>query len=121
MTSAANIRANRRNALRSTGPRSSAGKTIAARNSRRHGLTSPVLDEPSFCQNEPNANIPLISAAEGFSLRHGAQHRLRHGCGQRAMRLAPVQRDASANLGRTNPTTLRVAARAVFPKQTQTE
>ena len=48
MTSPAKIRANRRNALRSTGPRSSAGKAIAARNSRRHGLTVPVLDEPSL-------------------------------------------------------------------------
>ena len=48
MTSAAKIRANRRNARRSTGPRSCAGKAIAARNSRRHGLTLPVLDEPSL-------------------------------------------------------------------------
>ena len=48
MTSAAKIRANRRNALRSTGPRSRAGKAIAARNSHRHGLTLPVLDEPSL-------------------------------------------------------------------------
>ena len=48
MTSAAKIRANRRNALRSTGPRSPAGKATAARNSRRHGLTLPVIDEPSL-------------------------------------------------------------------------
>jgi hypothetical protein len=48
MTSPAKIRANRRNTLRSTGPRSIAGKAIAARNSRRHGLTLPVLDEPSL-------------------------------------------------------------------------
>jgi hypothetical protein len=48
MTSPAKIRANRRNALRSTGPRSCAGKAIAARNARRHGLTLPVLDEPSL-------------------------------------------------------------------------
>ena len=48
MNSAAKIRANRRNALRSTGPRSFVGKAIAARNSRRHGLTVPVLDEPSL-------------------------------------------------------------------------
>jgi hypothetical protein len=48
MTSAAKIRANRRNALRSTGPRSLAGKAVAARNARRHGLTLPVLDEPAL-------------------------------------------------------------------------
>ena len=50
MTSPAKIRANRRNARRSTGPRSRAGKAIAARNSRRHGLTLPVLDEPSLAR-----------------------------------------------------------------------
>jgi len=48
MTSPAKIRANRRNALRSTGPKSPAGKAVAARNARRHGLTVPVLDEPSL-------------------------------------------------------------------------
>ena len=48
MTSAAKIRAKRRNALRSTGPRSRTGKAIAARNSRRHCLTLPVLAEPSL-------------------------------------------------------------------------
>lgn len=48
MTTPAKIRANRRNALRSTGPRSPAGKAVAARNSRRHGLTVPVLVEPSL-------------------------------------------------------------------------
>jgi hypothetical protein len=46
MTSPAKIRAHRRNPLRSTGPRSSGGRAIAARNARRHGLTVPVLDEP---------------------------------------------------------------------------
>ena len=48
MTSPAKIRANRRNALRSTGPRTRAGKAIAARNSRLHGLTLPVLADPSL-------------------------------------------------------------------------
>jgi hypothetical protein len=51
MTSATKIRANRRNAQRSTGPRSRAGKTVAARNSRRHGLTLPVLAEPSLARD----------------------------------------------------------------------
>ena len=51
MTSPAKIRANRRNARRSTGPKSSAGKAIAARNSLRHGLTLPVLDDPSIARD----------------------------------------------------------------------
>lgn len=51
MTSPAKIRANRRNARRSTGPKSSAGKAITARNSLRHGLTLPVLDDPSLARD----------------------------------------------------------------------
>jgi hypothetical protein len=48
MTSLAKIRANQRNARKSTGPRSRGGKQIAARNSRRHGLTLPVLADPAL-------------------------------------------------------------------------
>ena len=40
MTSAAKIEANRRNALKSTGPRSRLGKIRSARNAEKHGLTS---------------------------------------------------------------------------------
>jgi hypothetical protein len=42
MTSPAKIAANRRNALRSTGPRSAAGKARARRNAFRHGLATPA-------------------------------------------------------------------------------
>jgi len=41
MTSPAKIAANRRNARRSTGPRSAAGKARARRNAFRHGLATP--------------------------------------------------------------------------------
>lgn len=42
MTSQAKVRANRRNAAFSTGPRTAAGKDRSRRNSFRHGLTLPI-------------------------------------------------------------------------------
>ena len=48
MATAAQIAANRCNALRSTGPRTAAGKAVSSRNALRHGLTARatvVLDE----------------------------------------------------------------------------
>jgi len=43
MTSYRQIEANRRNALRSTGPRTDAGKQVSRRNAVRHGLTAETV------------------------------------------------------------------------------
>jgi hypothetical protein len=40
MTTLIQITVNRRNAMRSTGPRTEAGRAIAARNALKHGLTA---------------------------------------------------------------------------------
>jgi hypothetical protein len=48
VTSERQIEANRRNAARSTGPRTAAGKTRAAQNARRHGLNVPVGSDPAW-------------------------------------------------------------------------
>ena len=55
--------ANRGNALKSTGPRSTAGKRASSQNSRKHGLNSAPDFESSF---EYRALVELI-AEEGFS------------------------------------------------------
>jgi hypothetical protein len=41
------IAANRANAMRSTGPKTAAGKLKSSRNSYRHGLSGPVLPDPA--------------------------------------------------------------------------
>jgi hypothetical protein len=48
MPSAQQSRANQANARFSTGPKSHAGKSRAARNARRHGLSVAVLSEPGL-------------------------------------------------------------------------
>ena len=54
---------NRHNALKSTGPRSTAGKRASSQNSRKHGLSSAPDFESSI---EYQALVDLI-AEEGFS------------------------------------------------------
>jgi hypothetical protein len=46
MTSLQQIESNRRNALRSTGPKSAAGKLRSSKNAVRHGLTAETVIEP---------------------------------------------------------------------------
>ena len=52
MTTPAQLEANRTNAARSTGPKSTAGKAIVARNALRHGLRS---DQPVLPGEHPDA------------------------------------------------------------------
>jgi hypothetical protein len=47
MTSARKIAANKANAKASTGPRTSCGKSRAAQNARRHGLSLSIFSDPA--------------------------------------------------------------------------
>ena len=47
MTSEKQIAANRANAKRSTGPKTAAGKLRSSRNAFRHGLSGPLLSDPT--------------------------------------------------------------------------
>src|SRR6476620_61396 len=46
MTSEGKQESNKRNALRSTGPRTAGGKLRSRHNARRHGLAAPIQDDP---------------------------------------------------------------------------
>lgn len=62
MVSTRNLSANRANAKRSTGPRSSAGKAVTAQNARQHGLATSVRDlEPLRAEIEQLAAAILGS------------------------------------------------------------
>lgn len=52
MTSAAKVRANRANALRSTGPKSGLGKSLVARNATKHGIFAKLPVVSGECADE---------------------------------------------------------------------
>jgi hypothetical protein len=67
------IAANRRNAQRSTGPRTAAGKSISSRNALRHGLSLPPDDADAkamidrmalaFLDKQPNSSDVEVAKA----------------------------------------------------------
>ena len=61
MTSYRQIEANRRNALRSTGPRTDAGKQVSRRNAVRHGLTAETVIGALEDAEDYNAFDPPVS------------------------------------------------------------
>lgn len=68
MTSEARIRANRRNALKGTGPRTLAGKTRSRRNALRHGLAATKLVDATLTSASRQLAKALCGNVEDRSL-----------------------------------------------------
>ena len=66
MTSERQIAANRRNAKRSSGPRSAAGKARSRRNAQRHGLAIASRTIPAFQQDVMELARLLSPAGDDF-------------------------------------------------------
>ena len=65
----------RANAQKSTGPKTSAGKAIVARNARRHGLNLPVLDDPALSREVDDVARKIVTPLIGEEPA-GRQHEL---------------------------------------------
>jgi hypothetical protein len=74
MTSLKQIEANRRNARKSTGPRTEAGKARARRNAIRHGLTAETVIEP--LENPEDYEAFEMSIAAEFDAQTAVEREL---------------------------------------------
>jgi len=61
--------ANRRNALRSTGPRSSAGRKLASRNAVKHGLSVPVAHIKTDPLHAEVSSLVELEVVDAFQAR----------------------------------------------------
>ena len=75
MTNAAQQRPNRANKPRSTGPRTRAGKAVAARNAWRHGLSLPVLADAALAP-EVAALAQAIAGVDASAASRAAAARI---------------------------------------------
>ena len=74
MTTLFQIQANRQNAMKSTGPRTEAGKQKSAQNAQTHGLS--VSDQTLLSQNSPELTRLLASYTETYNPQNEAEQTL---------------------------------------------
>ena len=91
MTSLKQIEANRRNALKSTGPRSEEGKQRSSRNALRHGLTAETVVEP--LEDPEDYKLFEEAIAAEYDARIGRRARARSSACKPVMAVAPGQFD----------------------------
>ena len=73
MATAKQIAANRRNAQRSTGPRTAAGRSVSSRNSLRHGLSLPQeMDAATMAAIDELAQLIAIDCQNNQKLKEEA-------------------------------------------------
>ena len=111
MPSERQIAANRKNAKKSTGPRSKAGREASCRNARRHGLAIAIETDPAFhadieklakvlspsdgtknvderAREAAGAELDLFSKNPGFPVRNTLRHLEQPSRGKRQARQA---------------------------------
>ena len=76
MTSPAKIRANQRNARKSTGPTSSAGKQVSSQNALRHGLAATKYLDPELAARVQRLTAALKQSGVGHDRDPQAVHDL---------------------------------------------
>jgi len=90
MISERKLKANRQNALASTGPCTTVGKRKASCNALRHGLASSIWTDPDLAAEAdklthqlvgPKAGIELLTCARSLAAAHVDLLRIRRGAG----------------------------------------
>ncbi len=88
MTSEKQFEANRRNALRSTGPKTAEGKVRSSRNNLRHGLTGQITVLPSEDREAHDAFVNRL--IEGLTPETPMEEQLAHSIAEDSWRLNRV-------------------------------
>jgi hypothetical protein len=115
MTSERKIAANRRNASRSTGPRSAAGKARSSRNALRHGLTISLAGDTSRSADIERLAHAIAGTSDPSRFHfacHAAQAELEI-LRVRIARVALINHAINNNHPKSEPKTTRVNSRLI--------